>query len=133
LGLSQLDRLPQFKARRNQIVTRYNQAFKGTPHLRLPPKALSKEACAHLYPIQLTKGREARRSMYHALKNQNIHCQIHYIPIYLQPYYADKYGYAKGKCPGAESYYSRTLSLPLYPAMTQIQVQTVIDAVLANL
>lgn len=133
LGLSQLDRLPQFKARRNQIVTRYNQAFQGNPHLRLPPKALSKEACAHLYPIQLTKGEKARRSMYHALKDQNIHCQIHYIPIYLQPYYASKYGYTKGKCPGAESYYSRTLSLPLYPAMTQIQVQTVIDAVLANL
>jgi perosamine synthetase len=133
LGLSQLDRLPRFKARRNHIVTQYNQAFKDNPHLLIPPKALSKEACAHLYPIQLTKGKEARLSMYHALKDQNIHCQIHYIPIYLQPYYADKYGYTKGKCPGAETYYSRTLSLPLYPAMTQRQVQTVINAVLENL
>ena len=133
LGLSQLDRLPRVKERRNQIVALYNQAFQENPHLRIPPKALSREACAHLYPIQLIKGEEARRSMYHALKDRNIHCQIHYIPIYWQPYYANKYGYAKGKCPSAETYYSRTLSLPLYPAMTQRQIQTVIDAVLANL
>lgn len=133
LGLSQLTRLPQFKARRNQIVTQYNQAFKDNNHLILPPKKLAKEACPHLYPIQLTKGTKSRLAMYNALQKRNIHCQIHYIPIYWQPYYANKYGYAKGKCPQAETYYSRTLSLPLYPAMTEAQVQTVIETVLENL
>jgi len=133
LGLSQLTRLPQFKARRNQIVAQYNQAFKNCKHLILPPRGLADEACPHLYPIQLKYGTESRLAMYHALQKRDIHCQIHYIPIYWQPYYANKYGYAKGKCPRAETYYSKTLSLPLYPAMTEAQVQTVIETVLANL
>jgi perosamine synthetase len=67
------------------------------------------------------------------LKSHDIHCQVHYIPIYWQPYYSKKYNYIKGKCPQAETYYSRALSLPLYPSMTQTQVQKVIDAVLTNL
>ncbi|MCP3944154.1 MAG: UDP-4-amino-4,6-dideoxy-N-acetyl-beta-L-altrosamine transaminase [Desulfobacteraceae bacterium] len=133
LGLSQLDRLSQFKTRRNQIVSLYNQAFQDNNQLIIPPEKMTNEACPHLYPIQLTKGKDARRAMYHALKHHNIHCQIHYIPIYWQPYYANKYGYAKGKCPRAENYYQRTLSLPLYPAMTDAKVQKVIKAVLANL
>jgi UDP-4-amino-4,6-dideoxy-N-acetyl-beta-L-altrosamine transaminase len=133
LGLSQLTRLPQFKARRNQIVTEYNKAFKNNHHLILPPKGLANEACPHLYPVQIAKGTKSRLAIYHALQKRDIHCQIHYIPIYWQPYYADKYGYAKGKCPRAETYYSRTLSLPLYPAMTEAQVQRVIEAVLENL
>ncbi len=133
LGLSQLTRLPQLKARRNQIVIQYNQAFKNNNHLILPPKGLTNEACPHLYPVQLTKGPKSRLAMYNALQERNIHCQIHYIPIYWQPYYANKYGYAKGKCPRAETYYSRTLSLPLYPAMTEAQVQMVIETVLENL
>ena len=133
LGLSQLERLPQFKACRNQIVTMYNQAFGAHNQLILPPKELTNEACPHLYPIQLAKGEDARRAMYHALKCLGIYCQIHYIPIYWQPYYANKYGYTKGKCPRAETYYSRTLSLPLYPGMTETQVQRVIEAVLTNL
>jgi len=133
LGLSQLDRLPQFKARRNQVVSIYNQAFQTISQLILPPKELTNEACPHLYPIQLAKGKDARLAMYHALKSRGINCQVHYIPIYWQPYYASKYGYAKGKCPRAETYYSRTLSLPLYPAITDIQVQKVIEAVLENI
>jgi dTDP-4-amino-4,6-dideoxygalactose transaminase len=133
LGLSQLARLPQFKARRNQIVTQYNQAFKNNPLLILPPEELARQACPHLYPLQIAKGTPSRLALYQALQKNNIHCQIHYIPIYWQPYYANKYGYTKGKCPRAETYYSRTLSLPLYPAMTDTQVQTVIDVVLANI
>ncbi len=133
LGLSQLDRLAQFKARRNQIATQYSKAFQENNQLIIPPKELTRSACPHLYPIQLTRGQDARLAMYNALKTQDIHCQIHYIPIYWQPYYANKYGYARGKCPWAETYYSRTLSLPLYPAMTEAQVQEVIGAVLENL
>jgi len=133
LGISQMDRLGQFKARRNQIVSLYNQAFHGNTQLILPPEGLATDACPHLYPLQLANGKEARLALYKALHARGIHCQIHYIPIYWQPYYAKKYGYEKGKCPGAETYYSRTLSLPLYPAMSDDQVQEIIDAVLANL
>jgi len=133
LGLSQLERLPQFKVRRNQVVSLYNQAFQGIDQLILPPKKLVDEACPHLYPIQFAKGKDARLAMYNALKCRGINCQVHYIPIYWQPYYASKYGYAKGKCPRAETYYSRTLSLPLYPAITDLEVQEVIEAILENI
>jgi dTDP-4-amino-4,6-dideoxygalactose transaminase len=133
LALSQLTRLSQLKARRNQIVSLYNQAFENNAHLILPPRGLADEACPHLYPLQTAKGTKTRLAVYQALKARNIHCQIHYIPIYWQPYYANKYGYEKGKCPRAETYYSRTLSLPLYPAMTDTQIQTVIETVLTTL
>ncbi|WP_321414064.1 DegT/DnrJ/EryC1/StrS family aminotransferase [uncultured Desulfobacter sp.] len=64
-------------------------------------------ACPHLYPIRLKAGAAKRRQVYERSKADNIFCQVHYIPIYLQPYYADKYGYEKGRCPQAELYYSQ--------------------------
>ena len=71
--------------------------------------------------------------MYEQLKADNIFCQVHYIPIYRQPYYADKYGYEKGRCPQAERYYSQTLSLPLFPAMSDHDVLRVIERFLISL
>ena len=62
-----------------------------------------------------------------------ISTQVHYIPIYFQPYYAEKYNYRKGKCPNAELYYSRCLSLPLFPAMSDAQVAAVVDGVISFL
>jgi perosamine synthetase len=133
LGISQLDCLEKFKIRRNKIVSLYNKAFLANNKLILPPKDLADNACPHLYPIQLADGQEARLAMYQSLQTHDIHTQVHYIPIYWQPYYANKYGYTKGKCPHAEAYYSRTLSLPLFPAMTNDQVHQVIESVLAGL
>jgi perosamine synthetase len=55
--------------------------------------------------------------------------QVHYIPVHLQPYYRERRGYGPGKCPAAEAYYAKSLSLPLYPAMTDAEVERVISAV----
>ncbi len=129
LGMSQLVRLSEFKRRRQEIATAYNTAFKENFDLILLPVTLC-DACPHLYPIQFKRGSRIRKLMYQELKKVNIHCQVHYIPIYWQPYYAKKYGYEKGKCPNAETYYSRCLSLPLFPAMTDHDVERVIGAVL---
>ncbi len=133
LGISQLNRLDRFRKRRREIVSHYNQAFRSHDSLILPPKALAETACPHLYPIRIKAGNEARRQVYEALKENNIFCQVHYIPIHLQPYYARKYGYTRGKCPKAERYYSRCLSLPLFPAMSDDDVRWVIDSFLAAL
>lgn len=127
LGISQLSRLDQFRNRRRQIVSTYNKAFSDRDDLVLPHKNLALTACPHLYPIRLKAGAAKRRQVYEKLRADNIFCQVHYIPIYLQPYYSAKYGYQKGKCPDAELYYSQALSLPLFPAMSDHDVLRVID------
>ena len=63
------------------------------------------------------------------LRQKGIGTQVLYIPVHLQPWYRNRYGYGRGKCPVAENYYKRALSLPLYPAMTDADVDTVIGAV----
>ena len=130
LGISQIRRIKEFKSRRQRIVSLYNQAFQKDDRLILPPKELENSACPHLYPIQFREGSSVRKKVYHGLAAENIFCQVHYVPIHLQPYYAKKYGYAEGKCPNAETYYSRCLSLPLFPALGDEEVQTVIDRLL---
>ena len=126
LGCAQLKHLNRFKDLRRRIVHTYNQAFNNDDRLILPPEALVENACPHLYPIQFVQGSRTRKKMFHKLADHNIFCQVHYIPIHLQPYYAKKYGYAQGKCPKAETYYSRALSLPLFAGLTQDQVAYVI-------
>jgi UDP-4-amino-4,6-dideoxy-N-acetyl-beta-L-altrosamine transaminase len=127
LGISQFSRLDEFRTRRRQIVAEYNDAFSKHEGLVLPHQNLEFTACPHLYPIRLKAGPTKRRQVYERLKTENIFCQVHYIPIYLQPYYADKYSYEKGRCPQAEHYYSQTLSLPLFPAMSDHDVLRVIE------
>ena len=127
LGISQLSRLDRFRNRRRQIVSTYNNAFSDQEDLVLPHQDLALTACPHLYPVRLKAGAIKRRQVYERLKADNIYCQVHYIPIYRQPYYADTYGYTKGRCPQAELYYSQTLSLPLFPAMSEQDVLRVIE------
>ncbi len=129
LGSSQLTHLGRFRDLRRKIVHTYNLAFKDDDRLILPPKALAKTACPHLYPIQFVRGSRTRKRIYQELADHRIFCQVHYIPIYLQPYYAKKYAYSRGKCPEAETYYSRALSLPLFAALARDQVAYVIKTV----
>jgi len=129
LGCSQLTRLDRFKDLRRKIVHTYNQAFTDDDRLILPPEHLAKNACPHLYPIQFVQGSRTRKRMFQTLVDHNIFCQVHYIPIHLQPYYTEKYGYARGKCPKAETYYSRALSLPLFAALTRDEAAYVIKTI----
>jgi UDP-4-amino-4,6-dideoxy-N-acetyl-beta-L-altrosamine transaminase len=133
LGKSQLKRLEYFKQRRQSIVDRYNLAFESYENLILPPAPDSSSVCYHLYPLQFLNGREQRFKVFQKLASMNIFCQIHYIPVYWQPYYKNKYKYPMGKCENAEAYYSRCLSLPLYPALTDDEVDFIIDSVVGCL
>ncbi len=72
---------------------------------------------------------KTRTQVMAVLRQKRIGCQVLYIPVYLQPWYRQTYGYAPGKCPAAEDYYNRALSLPLYPAMTNADVERVISAI----
>ena len=133
LGKTQLKKLPQFKRRRREIVERYNAAFKDHSALITPEEPENASACYHLYPIQFSGGNQIRLAIFQSLQAAGVFCQIHYIPVYRQPYYHKRYGFPTGKCPQAEAYYSRCLSLPLYPTLKDDEVDFVIENILKNL
>jgi UDP-4-amino-4,6-dideoxy-N-acetyl-beta-L-altrosamine transaminase len=130
LGLSQLKKLNRFVARRKQIVDAYNAAFASLLHATTPYAPTSATAW-HLYVLQIDFAAlgKTRTQVMSELRKRGVGTQVHYIPVHLQPYYRDKYGYGPGKCLVAEAYYQRCLSLPLYPAMTDVDVERVIQAV----
>lgn len=130
LGKSQLKRLQFFKERRREIVDRYNKAFCVYDELTLPPDPEGSSVCYHLYVLQFQDGGRKRHEVFHRLSKVRIYCQIHYIPVYWQPYYSRKYGYCVGKCLDAEKYYSRCLSLPLFPALSDDEVDYIIASVI---
>lgn len=128
LGLSQFKKLNSFLRRRYQIAMQYMNAFKNVPEIILPPNQKWVGHAWHIFPIQLrTKNRDV---IYESLKKRGIGSQIHYMPIHLQPYYQKKFGYKKGDFPQAETYFSRCLTIPLFPKMSDAMVKKVIRAVL---
>ena len=134
LGLSQLDRLPNFVARRQEIAARYNAAFIDLPWFTPPGvrDALDKEEISwHLYTAQIDFEQigKNRTAVMAELREQGVGTQVLYIPVYLQPWYRETYGYQAGKCPNAEAYYAKALSLPMYPSMTDDDIDQVIGAV----
>jgi len=136
LGSSQLKRLPAFIKRRQEIVARYNEAFAELPWLQVPQvhqELDRKEVSWHLYTVQIDFPQlgKSRTEVMLELREQGVGTQVLYIPVYLQPWYRKTYGYAAGKCPNAETYYAKALSLPLFPAITDDEVSHVITSVLA--
>jgi dTDP-4-amino-4,6-dideoxygalactose transaminase len=134
LGLSQLSRLKAFLARRREIVAAYNAAFAGLPSLSVPRMRDPRDAAVaswHLYTVQIDFAGlgKSRTSVMSGLRDAGVGTQVLYIPVHLQPWYSQKFGYAPGKCPAAEEFYGRALSLPLYSAMTDADVDLVIQSV----
>jgi len=131
LGSSQLKRLEEFIGRRQEIVDTYNQAFQTLENLKTPIPVAGGRSAWHLYAVQIdfVDMEKPRAQVMKELLELGVGTQVHYIPVHLQTYYRDKYGYAPGKCPTAEAFYERCLSLPLFPAMTDGDVAQVIDAV----
>ncbi len=130
LIVSQMKKLDRFAARRKEIAERYNEAFSEIPELTLQREIPESETCRHLYMIRLRleKLKCSRREFFDAMGEENVQCQIHYIPVYWFPYY-QRLGYEKGLCPNAEEVYQGIISIPLYPAMTEQDVKDVIHAV----
>ena len=128
LGLSQLKKLEAFKVRRREIFDRYNDAFYKFDELKLPLIQRIVHLLSFIY-VTVQRWRQDAYEIFHKLWKVKIYCQIHYIPVYWQPYYHRKYGYQTGKCPKAEEYYAHCLSLPLYPALTNDEVDYIIKSV----
>ena len=133
LGLSQLKRLDQFKERRKQIVRRYNEGFQPLAEkkmLELPPWPVNTDPCFHLYVLRVrNETKDFRGKVFTELQNQGIYPQVHYIPVYLQPYYQKHFEYKAKDFPYAESYYEKALSLPFYPTLQDDQINHVIDTI----
>ncbi len=130
LGLSQLQKLPGWVARRREIAARYSKAFVEMPEIEAPTVLSDRESAWHLYPIRLhlERLRVGREGVYRALRAENIGVNVHYIPVPWHPYY-QRLGYAKGHWPVAEGAYERIMSLPIWPAMTKRDEEDVIAAV----
>ncbi len=132
IGLHQLKKLPAFHARRRQIVRRYNEAFRDVEELQLPTERNAVEHAWHLYVVRLNLDRLAigRDQFIAELRKRNIGCSVHFIPVHLLRYYREKYGYRSEDFPHASREFQRIVSLPLSPAMTDSDVERVIDTVL---
>lgn len=130
LILSQLDKLEVFAKRREEIVQRYNEAFGKMPELFVQEEIAESDTVRHLYILRIVPERLRidRKGFFEALAAENIMCNVHYIPVYWHPYY-EKLGYQKGLCPNAEKLYNEIVSLPLYYALTDKDVEDVIAAV----
>jgi perosamine synthetase len=128
LGLSQLTRLDESIALRNRIASRYRELLASDDRVALPPEAPAGSLHGyHLFVIRVLAGPEGRLATFDALRAADIGVQVHYIPIYRQPYYRDVLGYPQRSCPAAEEFYAGALSLPIFPAMTDSDVERVVD------
>jgi len=126
LGISQLKKLDYFIERRREIARMYNDAFARPNEIITPVELNSVKSAYHLYVIQLRSLH--RDPIIRWLVEKNIGVQVHYIPAHYHPC-LQKCGYRQGDFPKAEAYYSRAISLPLFPSMSDDDVNYVIDAV----
>ncbi|MBN2325831.1 MAG: DegT/DnrJ/EryC1/StrS aminotransferase family protein [Candidatus Omnitrophica bacterium] len=123
IGIEQLKRLEENNRKRRRIVEHYNEAFSAVSWIETPPEREEARSAWHIYHIKVP---ERDRLIAH-LKRRRIAPGVHYYPLHMHPYYADM----KAQCPIAEEIWKRVLSLPMYPDMTDEELNRVIDAVLA--
>ncbi len=133
LGVSQMKRLDAFLAKRHTLQQRYDESLAELP-VTVPYQIPDCYSALHLYPVQLEleKVTESHKDIFQALRKNGLGVNLHYIPVHMQPYYK-KMGFKAGDFPRAEKYYSRAISIPLYPSMSfeqQDQVVSILKKVL---
>lgn len=123
LGVSQMQRLEQFVAKRHQIAKRYNELFADLPVV-LPYQLENTYSGLHLYVIRLKldKLKKTHQQIFNELRERGIGVNVHYIPVHTQPYYQNL-GFKQGDFPNAEQYYAEAVSLPMFPDLTDEQIQ----------
>ncbi len=131
LGISQLKKLEANLARRRAIAARYTRAFRELSAVIAPAVREGMEPAWHLYPIRLTLDAlsAGRGEVFRALRAENLGVNVHYIPVHKHQYYRERFGYQGGEYPVAEDAYERLISLPMFHAMTDQDLNDVIAAV----
>jgi perosamine synthetase len=126
LGISQLSKLDKFIKARRKVAQIYKKEFKDNPYFDLQIEESEFKHAYHLFPIRLKdKYRENKKEIFRKLREAGLWVQVHYIPVYLHPYY-QKLGYKKGLCPIAEDFYKRVISIPIYVGMKDEEVKRVV-------
>ncbi|MDJ0978395.1 MAG: UDP-4-amino-4,6-dideoxy-N-acetyl-beta-L-altrosamine transaminase [Erythrobacter sp.] len=129
LGLSQLERMDEWRERREAHADRYDALLADGPFKR-PARFNDRVSSWHLYALEvMDHARASRAAIFAGLREAGIGVNVHYIPIHTQPYY-EKLGFKRGDFPNAVAYYDRALSIPLFPAMTTGQQDRVVDTLL---
>ncbi|MDR2623050.1 MAG: UDP-4-amino-4,6-dideoxy-N-acetyl-beta-L-altrosamine transaminase [Methanobrevibacter sp.] len=125
LGISQLNKLDDFVKRRRGIAKTYDEIFENNPFFDTILENENGRSSYHLYPILLKdEYKNKKREMFSKLREEGLGVQVHYIPVYLQPYYHDL-GYKKGICPCSEEFYKKEISIPMYPSLSDEDVEYV--------
>ena len=129
LGISQLKRIKNLLDNRNLIANNYSANLINLP-IKLPHILPINYCSYHLYIIRVGKYSEdnAKKNLFYYLKQKNIHCNVHYIPIHYQPFF-QKFGFKKGDFPCAEEYYNEAISLPIYSKLSINEQEFIIDAI----
>lgn len=132
IGIVQLRKCEQMNTARREIASRYTEKFVNEPALEVPTVNTNRESSWHLYVLRLNLEELTitRSEVIEKLKARGISTSVHFIPLHMHPYYQRAYGYRATEFPVATAQYHRYLSLPIFPQMTQSQVDYVIDAVL---
>lgn len=128
LGINQLKRIDSFVTNRHEIVKKYDYSFKESPNIITPNQNVNEYSSFHLYVVRIIENNGIdRKAIFEKLRNAGIYVNIHYIPIYRQPYYSK--GFNKNNFPNAEKYYSEAISLPIYPNLKDEEIQHVVDII----
>jgi perosamine synthetase len=131
LGVSQLRKLPGWIARRRALARCYDEAFSRLPALKPLAVRIGVASAYHLYVIRLQPSflGANRAQLFNALRAEGIGVNVHYLPVYLHPFYRERFGMEPGLCPRAEAAYEVILSLPIFPAMSDADAEDVVQAV----
>ncbi len=129
IGLGQLKRLSEFNARRAELAALYTRLFERVPGVETPRVRPEVTSNWHLYVIRLRQARISRSDLGEELRKRGIQTAVHYLPIHYHPFYRERFGWEKGQYPVAEAEFERILSLPLFPQMTDGDVERVVSAV----
>ena len=131
IGIEQLKKCDEFRRAREKIAKIYDTSFADLEEIQTPVRRADTEHAWHLYVIQLNLDRLqlTRNQFIEALREEQIGTSVHFIPLHLHPYYRDNFGYHPSDFPNASSAFERIVSLPIYPGMTEADVETVIGAV----
>ena len=127
LGIGQLARLEKFVNTRNDLASYYKARLSHLP-LKFQEVLSNASSSYHLFTIELVDDVFSRNSLYNHLKSKNIGCQVHYIPVHLQPFYKNL-GFPKGYLGNAEKYYDRCLSIPLHQGLTKVEIDFVVGEI----
>ena len=131
VGLAQLQKCERFWKTRDRLATLYDEGFRDIPEIIRPHVAPSVQHAWHLYVIQIDVDRLTitRNQFIERLQKAGIGCSVHFIPLHLHPYYRNRFGYRPDDFPTANAVFQRIVSLPLYPRMTQYDIERVVRTV----